>query len=86
MARVATAFDRIVAAHDEGEVLVVGHGLTLGAYLWTLAPGPLVPLPNASVSTVRITDGVAEVVEVGLDIAGHAVRAARPAPAPVVLP
>ncbi|QAY69614.1 histidine phosphatase family protein [Xylanimonas protaetiae] len=94
MARVAAAFARIVAAHDDPsagsgrgpEVLVVGHGLTLGAYLWTVRPGPLVPLPNASVSTVRIADGRAEVVEAGLDIAGHGHLAARPAPAPLAAP
>ncbi|WP_425955430.1 histidine phosphatase family protein [Xylanimonas sp. McL0601] len=83
MARVAATFDRIAAAHPEGEVLVVGHGLALGAYLWTLQLGPLVPLPNASVSTVRITDGVPELVEVGLDVAGHGRLSARPAPAPL---
>ncbi|ACZ29157.1 Phosphoglycerate mutase [Xylanimonas cellulosilytica DSM 15894] len=93
MARVTATFDRIVAAHDAAagsgqgvEVLVVGHGLTLGAYLWTLQRGGLPALPNASVSTVRVTDGVPEVVEVGLDIAGHGLRAARPAPAPIPAP
>ncbi|MCL1870061.1 MAG: histidine phosphatase family protein [Promicromonosporaceae bacterium] len=81
MRRVRDAFARITDAHPEGEVLVVGHGLTLAAYLWTVEPGPLAQLPNASVSTVRITDGVAQVVEVGLDIAGHGHVATRPAPA-----
>ncbi len=87
MARTADVFSRIIAAHpDGGEVLVVGHGLTLGAWLWSIEPGPLVPLPNASVSTVRVTGGVPEVVEVGLDIAGHGLVAARTAPSPAVLP
>ena len=83
MQRVTDVFARIIAAHDDGEVLVVGHGLTLGAWLWTLQPGPLVPLPNASVSTVQVADGVATVIEAGLDIAGHGHTAARPAPSPV---
>ncbi|PZR52923.1 histidine phosphatase family protein [Xylanimonas oleitrophica] len=83
MTRTREVFARIAERHPEGEVLVVGHGLTLGAYLWTLQGGPLVPLPNASVSTVRVADdGTAEVVEVGLDVAGHGLRAARTAPAP----
>ncbi|QAY64066.1 histidine phosphatase family protein [Xylanimonas allomyrinae] len=77
MSRVSGVFERIAAAHPQGEVLVVGHGLALAAYLWTISPGPLAVLPNASVSTVRVTDGVPEVVEAGLDVAGHGGLAAR---------
>ncbi|WP_251149751.1 histidine phosphatase family protein [Cellulosimicrobium sp. Marseille-Q4280] len=91
MARVAAVFDRIVAAHDDAarpgatqdrDVLVVGHGLTLGAYLATLDPTCLAALPNASVSTVEVTDGTARAVSVGVDVAGHGSVAARPAPLP----
>ncbi|MCB7136035.1 histidine phosphatase family protein [Cellulosimicrobium marinum] len=91
MTRVRAAFARIVAAHDDAtspgagqdrEVLVVGHGLTLGAYLATIDPSRLVALPNASVSTVEVTDGRARVVEAGLDVAGHGSVAARPATVP----
>ncbi|GAB2468598.1 histidine phosphatase family protein [Xylanimonas ulmi] len=86
MGRVAGVFERIADEHPEGDVLVVGHGLTLGAYLWTVRPGPLVPLPNASVSTVRLADGVAQVVEAGLDVAGQGPLGARPAPTPMAAP
>ncbi|MFP3714523.1 histidine phosphatase family protein [Puerhibacterium sp. TATVAM-FAB25] len=88
MGRTRDVFARIAQAHPEGEVLVVGHGLTLGAWLWTLQPTGLVPLPNASVSTVRVhPDGATEVVEIGRDVAGHGVvtrvpsRPAAPQPA-----
>lgn len=91
MARVRAVFARVVAAHDDASrpgavldrhVLVVGHGLTLGAWLATLDPSGLVALPNASVSTVEVTDGVPRVLAVGVDVAGHGHVAARPAPAP----
>ncbi len=81
MARVAAAFSRIINAHDDGEVLVVGHGLTLAAYLWTVQGGVLHPLPNASVSQVRIENGVPQVVTIGATVAGHTAPAARPVPA-----
>lgn len=69
-------------------MLVVGHGLTLGAMLATIDPAGLVALPNASVSTVEVTDGVARVVAAGIDVAGHRAVAARPAlaPAPAAAP
>lgn len=95
MTRVRDVFARVVAAHDDASrpgatqdehVLVVGHGLTLGAWLSTLAPAGLVALPNASVSTVEVTDGVARVVAAGVDVAGHGHVAARPAPASATVP
>ncbi|MHA7135257.1 histidine phosphatase family protein [Oerskovia turbata] len=91
MARVRAVLGRLVAAHEDAaapgavldrRVLVVGHGLTLGAMLATIDPSGLVALPNASVSTVEVTDGVARVVSAGVDVAGHGAIAARPAPAP----
>lgn len=91
MARVRAVLGRLVAAHEDAaapgaafdrHVLVVGHGLTLGAMLATIDPSGLVALPNASVSTVEVTDGVARVVSAGVDVAGHGALAARPAPAP----
>ncbi|MBD5785029.1 histidine phosphatase family protein [Cellulosimicrobium terreum] len=90
MARVRDVFTRIVVAHDDASrpgaardrhVLVVGHGLTLGAWLATLDPTRLVALPNASVSTVEVRDGVPTVLSAGVDVAGHGSVAARPAPA-----
>jgi probable phosphoglycerate mutase len=95
MTRVRDVFTRIVAAHDgasrpgatqDEHVLVVGHGITLGAWLATLAPSGLAALPNASVSTVEVTDGVPRVVAVGVDVAGHGHVAARPAPASAAVP
>ncbi|MBD7951891.1 MULTISPECIES: histidine phosphatase family protein [Oerskovia] len=93
MARVRAVLDRIVAAHDDAagagrdeHVLVVGHGLTLGAMLATIDPTGLVALPNASVSTVEVSGGVARVVAAGIDVAGHgslAVSLAAPAAAPL---
>lgn len=84
MSRVREVFSRIVATHgetsDDAHVLVVGHGLTLGAYLATVDPSRWVALPNASVSTVEVSDGVARVVAAGVDVAGHGPAAARPAP------
>lgn len=95
MTRVGAVFDRIVAAHDDAarpgatedrQVLVVGHGLTLGAYLATLDPTRLAALPNASVSTVEVADGTARAISVGVDVAGHGSVAARPAPVHPVAP
>lgn len=95
MVRVRDVFSSIVTAHGPGvdadagaapsdaHVLVVGHGLTLGAYLWTLDPSHAVALPNASVSTVEVSDGGPRVVATGVDIAGHGTVAARPVPARV---
>ncbi|WP_069387677.1 histidine phosphatase family protein [Cellulosimicrobium cellulans] len=91
MARVRAVFERIVAAHavaagpgaqEDQEVLVVGHGLTLGAYLATIDPSRLVALPNASVSTVEVTDGRATILSAGIDVAGHGSVATRPAVVP----
>ena len=79
MGRVRDTFDRIVADHPGQHVLVVGHGLTLGAYLATIEPGTLVALPNASVSRVEIAGGVASILQAGLDVAGHGSLAARSA-------
>jgi probable phosphoglycerate mutase len=85
MSRVGDAFARIIAAHseasDDAHVLVVGHGLSLGAYLSTVDPSGLVALPNASVSAVEVSDRVARLVAAGVDVAGHGSVAARPAPA-----
>lgn len=72
--RVRSAFDRIEQAHPDGEVLVVSHGVTLLAYLTSIVSGPIVPLANASVSTVQVhPDGTREVVSFGLDVAGQGV-------------
>jgi len=54
LARVRSAFGRIERRHEEGEVLVVSHGLTLRAYLAMIDSRPRSPLPNASVSTVQV--------------------------------
>ena len=82
MARVRRAFLTIGARHPSGDVLVVGHGLALAAWLATLDPRGRVALPNASVSTVTLEpDGTAHVLTVGVDIAGHGDVAARPVPA-----
>lgn len=84
MARVQAVFDRILVAHPGQRVLVVGHGLTLGAYLAQIAPIGLTALPNASVSTVEVRDGAAQILSIGVDVAGHGSVAARPAPAPAL--
>jgi probable phosphoglycerate mutase len=85
MGRVRNVFSRIIATHggtsEDAHVLVVGHGLALGAYLATVDPSRWFALPNASVSTVEVSDGVARLVAAGVDVAGHGSVAARPAPA-----
>lgn len=96
MVRVRAVLGRIVAAHDDAagpgadrdeHVLVVGHGLTLGAMLATIDPVGLVALPNASVSTVEVSGGVARVVAAGIDVAGHGeVAVSLSAPAPAAAP
>ncbi|RYV52320.1 histidine phosphatase family protein [Pengzhenrongella frigida] len=61
--RVRSAFERIERRHPNGHVLVVSHGLTLRAYLHLIDPRPIDPLPNASISTVRVrSDGHRQVV------------------------
>lgn len=84
MTRVRDTFDRVLAAHPGEHVLVVGHGLTLGAYLAMVDPRGLAALPNASVSRVEVRDGSPELVLVGHDVAGHGSVAARPAPVPAL--
>lgn len=81
MGRVRRVFATITARHPGGDVLVVGHGLALGAWLATLDPAGLVALPNASVSTVTVeTDGTARLLSVGVDVAGQGSVATRPVP------
>jgi probable phosphoglycerate mutase len=81
MARIARPFAAITARHAEGDVLVVGHGLSLAAWLSTIDPTGLMVLPNASVTTVTLEpDGTGRVLAVGVDIAGHGTVAARPVP------
>ena len=83
MDRTTRVFARLVEQHlgTDAHVLVVGHGLALGAYLATLAPVGLVALPNASVSTVAVEpDGTTRLLSVGVDVAGHGNLAARPVP------
>ncbi|MEU1513834.1 histidine phosphatase family protein [Streptomyces sp. NPDC005811] len=65
LARVSDAFGRIARAHPEGEVLVVGHGITLVTYLTLVGTTGVVPLGNSSVSIVEITGSRAETVAVG---------------------
>ncbi|MGY4644733.1 histidine phosphatase family protein [Cellulomonas sp. URHB0016] len=78
MGRTREVFARI-AEQQDGDVLVVGHGLALGAYLATVDDVGLVPLPNASVSTVVVgTDGSPRITSVGVDVAGQGHVAARP--------
>lgn len=89
MDRVRSTFSEIVAAHPGENVLVVGHGLTLGAYLATIDPTGLVPLPNASVSVVEVTREpavdvtISRILSVAQDVAGHGSLSARPAPAQI---
>ena len=86
MRRTTSVFARLVERHlgTAAHVLVVGHGLALGAYLATLAPIGLVALPNASVTTVEVDEpGVARITTLAHDVAGQGQLAARPALAPV---
>ncbi|NKY39252.1 histidine phosphatase family protein [Cellulomonas septica] len=79
MDRTRDVFARIAAQHEDGHVLVVGHGLTLGAYLATVDEVGLVPLPNASVSTVEVDpDGTARITSLAVDVANQGHIAARP--------
>lgn len=74
LARVRSAFARIERRHQDGHVLVVGHGLTLRAYLMMTGRGPTGPLPNASVSTVTVDgNGGRRVVATAVDVAGQGV-------------
>lgn len=88
MARVRVAFERIVEAHPTGHVLVVGHGLTLGAWLATVDPDlGLVALPNASVSTVQVDpDGARRVLNAGVDVAAQGLGSARSVPTSLPVP
>ena len=87
MERTRDVFARIAATHPDGHVLVVGHGLALGAYLATVDDVGLVPLPNASVSTVEVApDGTARITDLALDVAGQGHVAARPVRSPVATP
>lgn len=80
LGRLRMGMERIVAAHPEGgEVLVVGHGLTLGVWLALVSDGQLVPLPNASVSRVRVTPEGVRMDELGVDVADQGPFGARPA-------
>lgn len=84
MARTTSVFERIVDQHlgTDDHVLVVGHGLALGAYLATLEPIGLVALPNASVTTVEVGETrTARITTLAHDVAGQGQLAARPAPA-----
>ncbi|MBO3095648.1 histidine phosphatase family protein [Cellulomonas dongxiuzhuiae] len=86
MDRTRDVFARIARTHADGHVLVVGHGLALGAYLATVDEVGLVPLPNASVSTVEVAaDGTARITSLAVDVAGQGHVAARPmrTPTPV---
>lgn len=86
MHRTREVFARIAAQHGDEHVLVVGHGLALGAYLATVDEVGLVPLPNASVSTVEVDpDGSTRLTSVAVDVAEQGHVAARPmrTPTPV---
>lgn len=68
LARVSGAFSAIERAHGPGEtVLVVSHGMTLMAYLAMSGIAPEGVLANASVTVVRVADGVRTAVVVGHD-------------------
>lgn len=87
MARTRDVFARIAEQADGGHVLVVGHGLALGAYLATVDDVGLVPLPNASVSTVEVEpDGSARLTSVAVDVAGQGHVAARAMRTPTPVP
>lgn len=87
MGRTRDAFARIAAQHDDGHVLVVGHGLALGAYLATVDEVGLVPLPNASVSTVEVEgDGTARITSIAVDVADQGHVATRPMRTPTPVP
>lgn len=87
MDRTRDVFARIADTHRDGHVLVVGHGLALGAYLATVDEVGLVPLPNASVSTVEVEpDGTARITALALDVAGQGHVAARPMRTPTPVP
>ncbi|QJU54189.1 histidine phosphatase family protein [Herbiconiux sp. KACC 21604] len=56
--RITQAFDDIVAAHPEGEVLVVSHGGTIQTFISRVAAYSGPPLANASVTVLeRTADG-----------------------------
>lgn len=62
--RIEAAFDDIVAAHPEGDVLVVSHGVTLFTYLTRAAAYAGAPLENASVTVLeRGPDGWVQFAE-----------------------
>jgi probable phosphoglycerate mutase len=62
--RIEAAFDDIVAAHPEGDVLVVSHGVTLFTYLARAAAYTGAPLENASVTVLeRGPDGWVQFAE-----------------------
>lgn len=85
--RTRDVFARIAAAHRDEHVLVVGHGLALGAYLAGVDEVGLVPLPNASVSTVEVgADGTARITALAVDVAGQGHVAARPMRATTPVP
>lgn len=87
MGRTREVFARIARTHRDGHVLVVGHGLALGAYLATVDEVGLVPLPNASVSTVEVDpDGRARITSLAVDVAGQGHVAARPMRTPTPVP
>ena len=82
MARTRRAFSLIADRHPEGHVLVVGHGLALGAWLAAIPPEGLVARPHAAVSPVEgHPDGAPHGRRVGVDVAGQGLVAARPVPA-----
>lgn len=59
--RVAGALRRLERAHPSGDVLVVSHGVTLVVLIALTTSGAvserLVPLENASITTIERTDG-----------------------------
>ncbi|OIQ81769.1 putative phosphoserine phosphatase 2 [mine drainage metagenome] len=79
LSRVRAGFTRIEEAHrGESEVLVVSHGVTLAAYLTLIGSPPTHPLPNASISTVEISEaGGHRVTSFGVDPSGQGVPELR---------